>query len=225
MGQCAELSQWKPLFFCPVRMSQMMMACGSSLVSISGLKVTTYLENTTTHGWARNKHNNWIGLIRMCVCVRCWWCCLPLTWWEVDEGDTLMTKPLNLFEFLATPQGNATLVEGSQVGAFRRPTHIRLRPALHEHTTVFTYVFVCLFCFFKWAQRFTYGSFFNCDRVLGVIIKNCRPLTSFIDHAVLVTTVWILNPVAQISLNRQMKYQWPVQYFKLKKNKGGKHKK
>lgn len=43
MGQCAELSQWKPLFFCPVRMSQMMMACGSSLVSIRGLKVTTYL--------------------------------------------------------------------------------------------------------------------------------------------------------------------------------------
>lgn len=51
MGQCAELSQWKPLFFCPVRMSQMMMACGSSLVSISGLKVTTYLESIpTTHG-------------------------------------------------------------------------------------------------------------------------------------------------------------------------------
>lgn len=51
MGQCAELSQWKPLFFCPVRMSQMMMACGSSLVSNSGLKVTTYLESiTTTHG-------------------------------------------------------------------------------------------------------------------------------------------------------------------------------
>lgn len=45
MGQCAELSQWKPLFFCPVRMSQMMMACGSSLVSISGLKVTTYLKH------------------------------------------------------------------------------------------------------------------------------------------------------------------------------------
>lgn len=43
MGQCAELSQWNPLFFCPVRMSQMMMACGSSLVSIRGLKVTTYL--------------------------------------------------------------------------------------------------------------------------------------------------------------------------------------
>lgn len=46
MGQCAELSQWKPLFLCPVRMSQMMMACGSSLVSISGLKVTTYLGGT-----------------------------------------------------------------------------------------------------------------------------------------------------------------------------------
>ena len=30
IGQWAELSQWKPLFFCPVRMSQMMMAWGSS---------------------------------------------------------------------------------------------------------------------------------------------------------------------------------------------------
>lgn len=48
MGQCAELSQWKPLFLCPVRMSQMIMACGSSFVSISGLKVTTYLEGSTT---------------------------------------------------------------------------------------------------------------------------------------------------------------------------------
>lgn len=48
MGQCAELSQWKPLFFCPVRMSQMMMACGSSFVSIRGLKVTTYLKHNTS---------------------------------------------------------------------------------------------------------------------------------------------------------------------------------
>lgn len=59
-----------------------------------------------------------------------------------------MAKPLNLFEFLTTPQGNATLVEGSQVGAFRRPTHIRLRPALHEHTTVFTRTYVGLFFVF-----------------------------------------------------------------------------
>lgn len=49
MGQCAELSQWKPLFFCPVRMSQMMMAWGSSLVSNRGLKVTTYLEGNTAN--------------------------------------------------------------------------------------------------------------------------------------------------------------------------------
>lgn len=47
MGQWAELSQWKPLFFWPVRMSQMIMAWGSSLVSIRGLKVTTYLQATT----------------------------------------------------------------------------------------------------------------------------------------------------------------------------------
>lgn len=44
MGQWAELSQWKPLFLCPVRMSQIMMAWGSSWVSISGLKVTRYLQ-------------------------------------------------------------------------------------------------------------------------------------------------------------------------------------
>lgn len=50
MGQCAELSQWKPRFFCPVRMSQMMMAWGSSLVSMSGLKVTTYLEKHHENG-------------------------------------------------------------------------------------------------------------------------------------------------------------------------------
>lgn len=48
MGQWAELSEWKPLFFCPVRMSQMMMAWGSSFLSISGLKVTTYLSDNTT---------------------------------------------------------------------------------------------------------------------------------------------------------------------------------
>lgn len=44
MGQWAELSQWKPRFLCPVRMSQMMIACGSSCVSMRGLKVTRYLE-------------------------------------------------------------------------------------------------------------------------------------------------------------------------------------
>lgn len=60
MGQCAELSQWKPLFFCPVSMSQMMMACGSSLVSISGLKVTTYLKHNTM---------NRMCTITGCVCA------------------------------------------------------------------------------------------------------------------------------------------------------------
>lgn len=43
IGQWAELSQWKPLFFWPVRTSQIMIACGSSFVSIRGLNVTTYL--------------------------------------------------------------------------------------------------------------------------------------------------------------------------------------
>lgn len=49
-----------------------------------------------------------------------------------------MAEPLNLFELLTTPQRNTTLVEGGQVGAFRRPAHVRLRPALHEDTTVLT---------------------------------------------------------------------------------------
>lgn len=51
-----------------------------------------------------------------------------------------MAEPLNLFELLTTPQRNTALVEGGQVGAFRRPAHVRFRPALHEHTTVFNCV-------------------------------------------------------------------------------------
>lgn len=56
---------------------------------------------------------------------------LPFTWREVDEGNTLMAEPLNLLELLAAPQRNTTLVEGGQIGAFRRPAHVRLCPALH----------------------------------------------------------------------------------------------
>lgn len=67
MGQCAELSQWKPLFFCPVRMSQMMMACGSSLVSIRGLKVTTYLEGIARTTEASDGHDSHQSL----TCVLC----------------------------------------------------------------------------------------------------------------------------------------------------------
>lgn len=56
---------------------------------------------------------------------------LPFTWREVDEGHALMAEPLNLLELLAAPQRNTTLVEGGQIGAFRRPAHVRLGPALH----------------------------------------------------------------------------------------------
>lgn len=59
---------------------------------------------------------------------------LPFTWWEVNEGHTLMAEPLNLLELLAAPQRNTTLVEGGQIGAFRRPAHVRLGPALHWDT-------------------------------------------------------------------------------------------
>ena len=45
IGQCAALSQWNPLFFLPVQTSQMIIAWGSSLISISGLNVTRYLTN------------------------------------------------------------------------------------------------------------------------------------------------------------------------------------
>jgi len=43
-----------------------------------------------------------------------------------------MAEPLDLLELLAAPQCNATLVEGGQVGAFGRPAHVRLRPALRQ---------------------------------------------------------------------------------------------
>lgn len=55
-----------------------------------------------------------------------------------------MAEPLNLFEVLTTPQCNTTRMEGGEVGAFRRPAHVRLRPALHEHTTGFN----CIYLFF-----------------------------------------------------------------------------
>ncbi len=138
---------------------------------------------------------------------------LPLTWREVDEGHTLMAEPLNLLELLAAPQCNATLVEGGQVGAFRRPAHVRLCPALHKVTKK---LLVCkpativelnlmwppsALCFKVWST--TYSSLFSCDWIFSIVIENGSPLSSFIDHAVLVTTVWVLNPMAHISLNRQ----------------------
>lgn len=49
----------------------------------------------------------------------------------------------------------------------------------------------------------THGSLFGCDGVLGVVIENGRPLASFVDHTVLVTTVWVLDPMAHVSLNGQ----------------------
>lgn len=136
---------------------------------------------------------------------KCW---LPLTWWEVDEGHPLMAEPLNLLELLAAPQCNATLMEGGQVRAFRRPAHVRLCPALHQDTktlliciSVELYLIHTTLHFKVWAA--TYGSLFSCDRVLSIVVENGGPLSSFVDHTVLVTTVWVLNPVAHISLNRQ----------------------
>lgn len=140
-------------------------------------------------------------------------CGLPLTWREVDEGHTLMAEPLNLLELLAAPQCNATLVEGGQVGAFGRPAHVRLCPALHQDTKK---LLVCkpattvelnlmrppLALRFKVSST-TYCSLFSCDRILSIVIENGSPLSSFVDHTVLVTTVRVLNPMAHISLNRQ----------------------
>lgn len=44
-----------------------------------------------------------------------------------------MAEPLNLFELLAAPQCDSSLVERSQVGTFRRPSYVRLCPALHQN--------------------------------------------------------------------------------------------
>ena len=44
-----------------------------------------------------------------------------------------MAEPLNLFELLAAPQRDASLVEGGEVGAFRRPANVSLCPALQTH--------------------------------------------------------------------------------------------
>lgn len=41
-----------------------------------------------------------------------------------------MAEPLNLLELLSTPERDASLVKGRQVGALGGPAHVRLRPAL-----------------------------------------------------------------------------------------------
>lgn len=63
----------------------------------------------------------------------------PLTRREVNQLHSLMAEPLNLLELLTTPQSNASLVECGQVGAFRRPAHVRFCPAL-KHTQVYMHL-------------------------------------------------------------------------------------
>jgi len=53
-----------------------------------------------------------------------------LTRREVNQLYPVVTEAHDLFEVLPTPQGNALLVERCKVRALRRPTSIRLRPAL-----------------------------------------------------------------------------------------------
>lgn len=131
--------------------------------------------------------------------VRCW---LPLTWWEVDERHTLMAEPLDLFELLPAPQGDASLMESSQVGAFRRPANVRLCPALHRNTKTSSLLpAVSTFPHFLLVWPVTYRSLFYQDRLFGIIWENGRPLSSFVDHTVLVTAVWVLNPMTHITLN------------------------
>lgn len=65
---------------------------------------------------------------------------VPLTGREIDELYPLMAEPLDLLELLTTPQSDASLVEGGQIGAFRRPPHICLGPALQQtHSTATEY--------------------------------------------------------------------------------------
>lgn len=91
IGQCAELSQWKPRFFCPVKISQMMMAWGSSLVSINGLNVTTYLPNVSTslhvHNYTFSIHT--ISLIFTSRMGRNRWAIHPGGWISVSAWTSL----------------------------------------------------------------------------------------------------------------------------------------
>lgn len=115
-----------------------------------------------------------------------------------------MAEPLNLFELLAAPQSNATLVECGQVGAFRRPAHVRLCPALHHNTEVFNVCHQPLMTLNSTrSKQITYCSLFSCDWLLSIVRENGGPLSSFVDHAVLVTAIWVLNPMAHITLNEQ----------------------
>lgn len=47
----------------------------------------------------------------------------------------------------------------------------------------------------------TYRSLLHCDCIFCIIGKYSCPFTSFINHTVLITTVRILHPVAQITLH------------------------
>lgn len=55
---------------------------------------------------------------------------IPLAGREINELNPLMTEPLDLLELLTAPQSNASLMECGQVGAFWRPAHVCLGPAL-----------------------------------------------------------------------------------------------
>ena len=58
---------------------------------------------------------------------------LPFTWREIYELDTSMSKTLNLFKLLASPQRNALGVKSCQVQAFRRPPGVCLSPTLKQN--------------------------------------------------------------------------------------------
>lgn len=54
-----------------------------------------------------------------------------------------------------------------------------------------------------WSCRVTHRSLLSQDGIFSIIWEDGCPLSSFIDDTVLVTAVWVLNPVTHITLNRK----------------------
>lgn len=206
IGQCAELSQWKPLFFCPVRTSQIMIACGSSLVSMRGLNVTTYLRkkknmtfqiqvtikplplNKWTHSYrCRTSHrerNQWVE---------------PLDDWTSGSAWTSHPPTERCLSDGRWPSRclSETTAHTSQSSAGTNARQKPLNTLQADPPGTFSY----------WkAKRVntasTHRSFLHLNGLLDIISKYARSFTRVIDDAVLIPTFGIFHPVPQISLRQ-----------------------
>lgn len=143
---------------------------------------------------------------------RCQWHCpksLPFARREVDELDPLVAEPLNLFELLAPPERDASLMEGRQIGALGRPAHVRLRPPLRRHKAALTAPHgqahtparpPCSRAQLPPCAASTHRSLFYRHGILHVIPEYGGAVPTLEDHAVLIPALRLLQPVAQIPL-------------------------